>query len=705
MLGHGRKICRNCKCPRESHEIVTSDQEKNLSKLIQDFQRNSASDDDSGCALEEYTWVPPGLKPDQVHQYMSALPEDRVPYLNSVGEKYRIKQLLQQLPPHDNEIRYCNSLSEEERKELRLFSTQRKREALGRGSVRPLPLTMQGTSCYECKETIKGGDIAVFASRAGHSNCWHPACFICFTCKELLVDLIYFYKDSHVYCGRHHAENLKPRCAACDEIIFADECTEAEGRSWHMKHFCCFECDQQLGGQRYIMREGRPYCCTCFERMFAEYCDTCGDHIAVDQGQMTHDGQHWHATDRCFKCFTCNSPLLGKPFLPKHGVIYCSSDCSRRDRGGNSSQSDCEYANLQVYKTQTRLAPDIKHQKGRSRNPIDLRDTSFDSLISNTSDQDTRPKQLLPQTAVPVVNPNSSQLPPRVPNGSYMYPNSPQAHTYHTPNGDLTVRTRPSNAASRPTELNVRSRSENGTQGDLANLNSQRLQARPQQGDSQVNPIPLGRPMVHPRSSQSHSRPPLPPHLQPLPPQFTNQSSRVPYTRTERYIDRVNRYYAMASSGNDQMNPISRPKEKPVIHASVSQRSRSFTSSPSQNLQSGSETEGGASVDAHNTSQSSSQLNKTSSDVALENAVVDKFLRVQSGDECSTCSSSSDSEDDDFYYRPVRRPGARLTYVDDSDKAMKASSMKSNTLPNGSSKSGSGKRHKNRNKSQHCIVS
>ena len=39
---------------------------------------------------------------------MNALPEDKVPYLNSVGEKYRIKQLLQQLPPHDNEVRYCN---------------------------------------------------------------------------------------------------------------------------------------------------------------------------------------------------------------------------------------------------------------------------------------------------------------------------------------------------------------------------------------------------------------------------------------------------------------------------------------------------------------------------------------------------------------------------------------------------------------------
>lgn len=31
-----------------------------------DIQRQSQSDDDSGCALEEYTWVPPGLRPEQV---------------------------------------------------------------------------------------------------------------------------------------------------------------------------------------------------------------------------------------------------------------------------------------------------------------------------------------------------------------------------------------------------------------------------------------------------------------------------------------------------------------------------------------------------------------------------------------------------------------------------------------------------------------
>lgn len=106
-----------------------------------DVQRHSQSDDDSGCALEEYTWVPPGLRPEQVHLYFSQIPEDKIPYVNSAGERYRVRQLLQQLPPHDNEVRYCHSLTDEERKELRLFSAQRKREALGRGSVKQLTVS------------------------------------------------------------------------------------------------------------------------------------------------------------------------------------------------------------------------------------------------------------------------------------------------------------------------------------------------------------------------------------------------------------------------------------------------------------------------------------------------------------------------------------------------------------------------------------
>lgn len=71
---------------------------------------------------------------------------------------------------------------------------------------------------WQCGKQIGGGDIAVFASRAGLGACWHPQCFVCSTCRELLVDLIYFYHAGKVYCGRHHAECLRPRCQACDEV-------------------------------------------------------------------------------------------------------------------------------------------------------------------------------------------------------------------------------------------------------------------------------------------------------------------------------------------------------------------------------------------------------------------------------------------------------------------------------------------------------
>ena len=44
---------------------------------------------------------------------------------------------------------------------------------------------------------------------------------------------------------------------------------------------------------------------------------------------MTHEGQHWHATEDCFCCHTCLSSLLGRPFLPRRGSIYCSIACSK----------------------------------------------------------------------------------------------------------------------------------------------------------------------------------------------------------------------------------------------------------------------------------------------------------------------------------------------------------------------------------------
>uniref|UniRef100_UPI00398F5E88 prickle-like protein 1 n=1 Tax=Pristiophorus japonicus TaxID=55135 RepID=UPI00398F5E88 len=325
----------------------SSENKKVANKMTFDFQQNAPSDNDSGCALEEYAWVPPGLKPEQVHQYFLCLPEENIPYVNSIGEKFRIKQLLYQLPPHDNDEKYCQSLGEEEKRELRVFSGQRKREALGRGIVQVFPLTATGALCEKCSGKINGGDVAVFAQRAGNRTCWHPCCFGCITCQELLVDLIYFYQDGKIYCGRHHADLFKPRCASCDQLIFAEECTEAEGRYWHMDHFSCTECEAILGGQKYIMKEGQPYCCGCFETLYAEYCESCREIISIDYGQITFSGQHWHATSSCFSCAQCKKPLLGCTFTSRHGQVFCSITCSQVEEPVGSDSSDSAFQSTQ----------------------------------------------------------------------------------------------------------------------------------------------------------------------------------------------------------------------------------------------------------------------------------------------------------------------------------------------------------------------
>uniref|UniRef100_A0A8C9TVA7 Prickle planar cell polarity protein 3 n=1 Tax=Scleropages formosus TaxID=113540 RepID=A0A8C9TVA7_SCLFO len=367
-----------------------------MSKLVSDFQSHSISDDDSGCASEEYAWVPPGLKPEQVYQYFSCIPEDRVPYVNSPGERHRIKQLLHQLPAHDSEPQYCNSLNEDERRELRLFSQQRKRENLGRGNVRLFPVTVAGAVCQQCSRQIRGGDIAVFASRAGLGACWHPQCFQCSQCHELLVDLIYFYQDGKVYCGRHHAEKIKPRCQACDEIILADECTEAEGRHWHMHHFCCFECETALGGQRYIMKESRPYCCACYESLYSERCDTCGEVIGIDQGLMTYEGQHWHATEACFCCTRCRLPLLGRPFLPRGGLIFCSRPCSLGEDPCSSDSCDSVLQPLDPMPNPERDS----YPKEATQSPPAVSEEPRDFLLRTYLQKDRQSESRVPDTAL-----------------------------------------------------------------------------------------------------------------------------------------------------------------------------------------------------------------------------------------------------------------------------------------------------------------
>ncbi|MCP3665857.1 MAG: hypothetical protein GY696_25740, partial [Gammaproteobacteria bacterium] len=61
---------------------------------------------------------------------------------------------------------------------------------------------------------------------------------------------------------------------------------------------------------------------------------------------MSHEGQHWHATDQCFSCHQCRTTLLGRPFLPRRGLIYCSISCSKGEAANGGLDNPAIYDNV-----------------------------------------------------------------------------------------------------------------------------------------------------------------------------------------------------------------------------------------------------------------------------------------------------------------------------------------------------------------------
>ncbi|OWK51777.1 Testin [Lonchura striata] len=338
-LHYWRKICRNCKCGQEEHDIPSSNEEdRKVGKLFEDtkyttlieklkndpvYKRNvmilsSPVPAKKNITIDTvtYEWAPPVQSQALARQYMQMLPKEKQPVAGSEGAQYRKKQLAKQLPAHDQDPSKCHELSPSEVKHMEQFVKKYKREALGVGDVK-LPGDVEvrapdennlkngggrGTSsavgtmekspnrkasqysCYHCKLNMKEGDPAVYAERAGYDKLWHPGCFTCCTCSELLVDMIYFWKNGNLYCGRHYCDSERPRCAGCDE--------------------CCF-ISQQI-------------------------CQGCHNAIDPEVQRVTYNNFNWHATQECFLCSCCSKCLIGQKFISVAGMLFCSVACKEK---------------------------------------------------------------------------------------------------------------------------------------------------------------------------------------------------------------------------------------------------------------------------------------------------------------------------------------------------------------------------------------
>ena len=97
--------------------------------------------------------------------------------------------------------------------------------------------------------------------------------------------------------------------------------------------------------------------------------------LGVDEGQMSYENQHWHATDTCFCCANCSKPLLGLPFLPKRKSLFCSLACNNLFQPSST---------LQPHHTRTSQPPITA---GASPQPLEAGTPAFEFQQQQTSAQ------------------------------------------------------------------------------------------------------------------------------------------------------------------------------------------------------------------------------------------------------------------------------------------------------------------------------
>ncbi|XP_028397638.1 four and a half LIM domains protein 2-like isoform X2 [Dendronephthya gigantea] len=325
-----RRNCSSCNCETYHHAAMYNPYNNPVDRMCVEEDALSAIDEarDKG-----YAWVPHGLSDLEVEQYMMFLPSSKVPRLGSDGLTYRAQQLAFQLPLHDYSDNYTKFLPADQKGYFEDAVTSTINESLGRGVVNPS--ISRDRDCCECRNEIGNGSMAVFAESAGSSAAWHPQCFCCHKCKEVLVDLIYFFSGGNVYCGRHYAELDGHRCSGCDELIFVSEYSHAMDKDWHEDHFTCVNCEKPLKREKFVSVDGRPCCTQCYNKAVANVCDECGQAIGPGSKDIIVRDRHWH--ESCFVCSSCSKQLLNEGFTFQGDDLICHK-CRGIDPAKNCAQ-------------------------------------------------------------------------------------------------------------------------------------------------------------------------------------------------------------------------------------------------------------------------------------------------------------------------------------------------------------------------------
>ncbi|KAF8814782.1 hypothetical protein BYT27DRAFT_7156521 [Phlegmacium glaucopus] len=197
-----------------------------------------------------------------------------------------------------------------------------------------------GLICGGCNGSIIGRIVSAMGSR------WHPACFRCTVCDELLEHVSSYEHEGRPYCHLDYHEKFAPRCYSCKTAIVEEQFISLDDpalgkRTYHTQHFFCAECgdpflspsvsfpdskgEVALSGdgefEGFTVYKGHPYCEACHVRLRLPKCKRCKRSIRDHDEAVEALGGKW--CWGCFVCASCDKPFDDPSFFQRDDKPFC----------------------------------------------------------------------------------------------------------------------------------------------------------------------------------------------------------------------------------------------------------------------------------------------------------------------------------------------------------------------------------------------
>ncbi|XP_032572091.1 PDZ and LIM domain protein Zasp isoform X15 [Drosophila sechellia] len=172
--------------------------------------------------------------------------------------------------------------------------------------------------CNSCNVQIRGPFITALG------RIWCPDHFICVNgnCRRPLQDIGFVEEKGDLYCEYCFEKYLAPTCSKCAGKIKGD-CLNAIGKHFHPECFTCGQCGKVFGNRPFFLEDGNAYCEADWNELFTTKCFACG--FPVEAGDRWVEALNHNYHSQCFNCTFCKQNLEGQSFYNKGGRPFCKN--------------------------------------------------------------------------------------------------------------------------------------------------------------------------------------------------------------------------------------------------------------------------------------------------------------------------------------------------------------------------------------------